>query len=198
MLPALLRQLSGSRPLISCGRNKKQTKDAASELYTSPRFRLSRSLADHLKLQYFVVSAKYGLLAPTEMIEPYDASLELFNDEQRIAWAKDILDRLLSVSKEIAHVVLLTADEYAEPLREVFNKKNISVMLPLDGLLSGRAPRRLPQSAAGGRARPPHAESPKFRLAKRGSARMQPAKSATCCHGCCHETIFGVLGRINK
>lgn len=41
--------------LVSCGRNKKQTKDAASELYTSPRFRLSRSLAEHLKLQYFVV-----------------------------------------------------------------------------------------------------------------------------------------------
>jgi hypothetical protein len=38
----------------------------------------------------------------------------------------------------------------------------------------------------------------KFRLAKRGSPRMQPAKSATCCHGCCHETIFGVLARINK
>jgi hypothetical protein len=73
---------------------KKQTKDAASELYTSPRFRLSRSLADHLKLQYFVVSAKYGLLASTEVIEPYDVSLELFNDEQRIAWADDILDRL--------------------------------------------------------------------------------------------------------
>lgn len=120
--------------LISCGRNKKQTKDTASELYTSPRFRLSRRLADHLQLQYFVVSAKYGLLAATETIEPYDVSLELFNDEQRVAWAKDILDRLLSVSKKMTHVVLLAVDEYAAPLREVFNKKNISVMLPLDGL----------------------------------------------------------------
>jgi hypothetical protein len=34
----------------------------------------------------------------------------------------------------MAHVVLLTADEYAEPLRVVFNKKNISVMLPFEGL----------------------------------------------------------------
>jgi hypothetical protein len=91
-----LRSLPNGRTvvLISCSRKKKQTKDAASELYTSPRFRLSRSLADHLKLQYFVVSAKYGLLASTEVIEPYDVSLELFNDEQRIAWADDILDRL--------------------------------------------------------------------------------------------------------
>jgi hypothetical protein len=118
--------------LISCGRNKKQTKDAASELYTSPRFRLSRRLADHLRLQYFVVSAKYGLLDPTETIEPYDLSLELFNDEQRVAWAKDILDQLLSVSKKMTHVVLLADDEYAAPLKDVFN--NISVILPLDGL----------------------------------------------------------------
>jgi hypothetical protein len=131
-----LRSLPKNRTvvLISCSKKKKQTKDAASDLYTSPRFRLSRNLADHLKLQYFVVSAKHGLLAPTEMIEPYDSSLELFNDEQRISWAKDIRDRLLSVSTEMTHVVLLTADKYAEPLRDAFNKTNISVMLPLYGL----------------------------------------------------------------
>src|SRR2546429_276056 len=69
--------------LISCGKNKKTTKDTVSELYTSPRFRLSRLLAERLHLQYFVISAKHGLLAPSKRIEPYELGLESFDDHQR-------------------------------------------------------------------------------------------------------------------
>jgi hypothetical protein len=119
--------------VISCGRNKKQTKDKVSELYTSQRFRLSRHLAERLGLQYFVVSAKHGLLEPTATIEPYDVSLETLSGEQRVAWAKDVLNRLLSASKKTVHVISLADDEYAAPLRDLFNEKKIPVTQPLEG-----------------------------------------------------------------
>ena len=64
--------------LISCGRSKKATKAAAAELYTSRRFQLSKQFASRLGLTCFIVSAKHGLLAPTEAIAPYDVNLESF------------------------------------------------------------------------------------------------------------------------
>jgi len=102
-------------------------------MYTSPRFRLSQLLADRLNLQYFIVSAKHGLLVPSQKIEPYELNLGSFNNEQRVAWARDVLNQMLSTFKEANHVILLADDEYAAPLKDAFQQKNISVLRPLEG-----------------------------------------------------------------
>ena len=120
--------------LISCGRNKEKSKAAAAELYTSSRFQLSRQFADRNQLEYFVISAKYGLLAPAEKIEPYDLNLASLSDERRVAWAKDIANKLLSSSHGPTHAILLADDQYAAPLRRALEEKQIAVMQPLEGL----------------------------------------------------------------
>ena len=76
--------------LISCVKRKVGHAAKAKDLYDSPRFRLSWEYANSLNPEkIFILSAKYHLLDPEKVIEPYDQTLNTMSRERRRAWAKE-------------------------------------------------------------------------------------------------------------
>lgn len=81
--------------LISCVKKKKATKDKAKNLYISSLFqkywKYSQSFHSD---KIFILSAKYGLLDPEQIIEPYDESLNNISSRNRKAWADKVLSQM--------------------------------------------------------------------------------------------------------
>lgn len=77
--------------LISCGKQKLAGSHPAKELYISTLFRFAYT---HALLHFdkvFILSAKYGLLCPDEVIADYDLTLTGMRDEERKRWAAGVL-----------------------------------------------------------------------------------------------------------
>jgi hypothetical protein len=60
----------------------------ASRLYISPLFRKASRYCEAQYDAWFILSAKYGLVAPEQVIAPYDCSLLAHGDAARAAWGR--------------------------------------------------------------------------------------------------------------
>ncbi len=81
--------------LISCVKKKFTHKTKARDLYVSDLFKKNLNYA--LKLapdEIFILSAKYGLVALDDEIEPYDLTLKTMSASERKTWAKLVLRQL--------------------------------------------------------------------------------------------------------
>jgi hypothetical protein len=84
--------------LIGCVKTKAPEPRPARELYTSPLFLARREYAESTGLPWFIVSARYGLVTPDAIIEPYDATLAGLDRLGRQTWAhgvRELLERQL-------------------------------------------------------------------------------------------------------
>lgn len=62
--------------IIGCGRQKADSARYARELYTGSLFRAARAHVEAIPgVPYMILSAKYGLVRPLDIIEPYDRRL---------------------------------------------------------------------------------------------------------------------------
>jgi hypothetical protein len=77
--------------LISCGKQKLVGSHPAKELYISTLFRFAHTHAVRYFDKVFILSAKYGLLSPDEVIADYDLTLTGMRDEERKRWADSVL-----------------------------------------------------------------------------------------------------------
>ncbi|MDR7079736.1 hypothetical protein J2Y03_004794 [Neobacillus niacini] len=50
---------------------------------------------------WFIISAKYGLLSKDTIIEPYDLTLNNMNSLQRKEWAKDVYEQLIKINPKV-------------------------------------------------------------------------------------------------
>ncbi|PSO33562.1 hypothetical protein C7G41_00865 [Bradyrhizobium sp. MOS002] len=130
-----LRQLPKSAiVLVSCGKHKKEAKSMASEMYTSPRFRMSVNLIGRLQQRAFILSAKHGLLSLTTQIDPYDVSLRTFDEEQLSRWQSGVVSKLKRQKRDNSVAVMLADDEYATPLDSRLKSEGFEIINPLTGL----------------------------------------------------------------
>ncbi|MES5481543.1 hypothetical protein QMZ05_02220 [Bradyrhizobium sp. INPA03-11B] len=123
--------------LISCSKTKGTHRAPAGELYTSALFIKSRRLADAYQVPFSILSAKHGLVAPDEPIDPYDVTLKGADRQFRDQWGKRTarqIDDAFAVGKRL---LLLAGSDYVEPLRENLPRFARRVELPLDGLSLG-------------------------------------------------------------
>ncbi len=58
--------------ITACGNKKEDHPAAAGKLYKSPRIRYLYRKSRELKIPFFILSAKYGLINSETVIEPYD------------------------------------------------------------------------------------------------------------------------------
>ena len=78
--------------LIACSRTKADRPFPARELYLSPLFRAARAYAERRygPGQWLILSARYGLVEPDQVLAPYDLSLRQLTARQREAWGDRI------------------------------------------------------------------------------------------------------------
>ena len=124
--------------LISCV-SKKQAKSAeAKDLYTSPLFTKSRQYVERSCDTWFILSAKYGLLAPNDLIDPYEETLNEKSASERKAWADRVWSQLGPRLHSGDRVVILAGERYREHLLSRIVQLGCRVETPLQGLGIGR------------------------------------------------------------
>ena len=99
--------------LIACSNRKLSHSASALELYRGERFLLSRAWAEKRELPILILSAKHGLVTPSEIVEPYDESLTNKTGAEIDAWARKIACGITDTE-----VVVLAEEQYALPLQK--------------------------------------------------------------------------------
>jgi len=123
--------------LVSCVAEKRDRPMAARLLYCSDLFEKSRDFVERQKGNWFILSAKYGLVAPTEVIEPYIETLKDKPKDERRRWADEIIQDLRPHCPPGTAVVLLAGERYREFLASSLRELGCSVEIPMEGLRIG-------------------------------------------------------------
>lgn len=124
--------------LISCGRRKLDQPAKARDLYVSPLFRRSVALAQAMRLEYSILSAKHGIVPSGDVLEPYDTTLKGAARAWKNEWAVRVHDQIRSRFRCKTRFIVLAGADYYEPLRDMDNDKFHEFVSPLSGLSIGR------------------------------------------------------------
>ena len=122
--------------LLSCVKSKRNHSCSAKEMYVSPLFK--KMLAVALKSQpkqIFILSAKYGLLKPDDVIKPYEMTLKTMSASERMAWSEKVLESLrdeTDLTKD--HFVFLAGQSYRQGLTPYLRHYAV----PMEGLSFGQ------------------------------------------------------------
>ncbi|MEZ0209032.1 MAG: DUF6884 domain-containing protein [Candidatus Paceibacterota bacterium] len=126
----------GKVVLISCVSTKLEKKAKASDLYISPLFKMNYAYAKMLKpTSIYILSAKYGLLNPDTIIEPYNETLNTMKNAQIKDWAIDVIDQMegkIDFKKD--EIIFLAGERYRKFLMPLCRNAKV----PLLGLGIGK------------------------------------------------------------
>jgi hypothetical protein len=136
-LPKTLFDLTGAVVLVSCVKSKLSHSAPARKLYTSEWFQKTRDLVEASGARWFVLSSRYGLVAPNVEIAPYDYTLNSLGVSERQAWAAEVLKVLLPLLTNEKRVVMFAGDRYREFLVEPLERHGITVEVPMAHLRRG-------------------------------------------------------------
>lgn len=128
--------MSNTIVCISCVKSKRTSPCASKDMYTSPLFRRMLLYAQQLRPQkIFILSAKYGLIKPDDVIALYEKTLKTMNTSKRSAWAGNVLSRLCQEAdlQEDKFIFLAGA-----PYREDLVRHIRHYEVPMEGLSFGR------------------------------------------------------------
>lgn len=132
--------------IAQCTNLKNDEQMPAGELYTaSAYFRDQKAYAEAVADRWFIQSAKYGLLDPERVIEPYDLRPRHIEDVD--AWAEEIARRLALEIPTDARVDVLGGKKYADPLVPALERRGFEVHEPLRGLRLGKRRKKLREKA---------------------------------------------------
>src|SRR5438477_11428405 len=80
--------------LVGCVKQKRSIPCLAKDLYSSPLWRKRRAYAEHSGGPWMILSAKYGLVDPTQELAPYDLTLHELTSNERQAWGLNYVREL--------------------------------------------------------------------------------------------------------
>lgn len=105
--------------LVSCVKQKLTVPAAAQDLYVSPLFKKSRQWAEQNCDQWYVLSAKYGLVFPSQRIKPYEMTLKSMSTLDRAQWANNVYCMMqeAGILRDNAIFIWLAGNHYKKDLR---------------------------------------------------------------------------------
>ncbi len=80
--------------LVGCVKSKCDAPSAAKDLYDSPLWRSRRAYAERSGVDWYILSAKHGLVDPEKTIAPYNLALTDLRAAERRTWSQRVLDDL--------------------------------------------------------------------------------------------------------
>jgi hypothetical protein len=93
--------------------------------------------------EWYILSAEHGLLAPDQVIAPYELTLNRIGKTDRLAWAKRVQEQLLDALPSQCEVIVLAGERYRENLIPFLKEHGFVVKVPLEGLSFGRQLQKL-------------------------------------------------------
>ena len=133
----------GSDPLtvllVGCVSEKLPAPGPARYLYASTLFRLRRAYAESLRLPWYILGAKYGIVDPEEIIAPYDTRLSDLSAPESRAWGGKVFTQLeATVGALCGRTFEFHAGKsYVETVQPRLEAAGATVLWPLKGLRIG-------------------------------------------------------------
>ena len=119
--------------LVGCVKSKRTTAALAADLYTSTLFARRRRYAEASGAPWFVVSSRWGLVAPDEVIAPYDVYLGDQPAAYRRAWGEFVVEQLRQhLDLRGAVVEIHAGDHYVDALRPAVERAGATLVDPVD------------------------------------------------------------------
>ena len=124
--------------LISCTKLKQSYPCEAQEMYLPSQ--LFKKAINYIKQKnydkWFILSAKYRLLNPSDLIEPYDLTLNNIKLEKVKKWSEQVFNQL--VVYNINEIYFYAGEKYRKYLIPLLEENNITCNIPLKGLGIGQ------------------------------------------------------------
>lgn len=92
--------------LVACASSKLSRPAQARDLYTSQLFRKASRYAELTCHRWFILSAKHGLLDPSQVVEPYDERLTATTQAE--SWAERVRGQLAAELTDTPRAFLVT------------------------------------------------------------------------------------------
>jgi hypothetical protein len=127
--------------LVGCVKRKHATPAPAADLYISTLFAGRRRAVEATCDRWYVLSAAHGLVAPDQLLEPYDVTLNAASRAERRRWSAGVLaDLQRAVGPLAAHTFEVHAGaSYCDfGLVDGLRQAGATVELPTAGLPIGR------------------------------------------------------------
>lgn len=122
---------------VSCVSKKADQPQPARDLYISDWFKKASRYAEKTSDQWYILSAKHGILEPDKEIAPYEKTLNDMGVDQRRSWAADVARQLEEVLQAGDQVILLAGQRYREFLLEPLRILGCDVKIPMRGMRIG-------------------------------------------------------------
>lgn len=119
--------------LVGCVKSKRPQAAPARDLYTSTLFARRRRYAERSGAPWFVVSSRWGLVTPEEVIAPYDVFLGEMPASYRRAWAAFVVAQLAGhLELAGASIEIHAGDHYVAELRPAIEGAGAELIDPVD------------------------------------------------------------------
>lgn len=123
--------------IVACSKTKLATAAPARQLYTSPLFKAAADYCERTYDRWLIISARYGLIEPDQVIEPYDLTLRQMRPRERLTWIRLVFEsrhsrEVMDLSRAGGQVYLHVGRLYVTPFAAT------SYRLPLQGLGIGQ------------------------------------------------------------
>lgn len=128
--------------VVACAQVKAPVASAAAQdLYASSTFRMARAAAQKLgQGSWAILSARYGLLEPTTVIETYEAALPTMPVAARREWAQRVAAQIEAAVVGVrTHFVVIAGSAYRAAFEaiQVFGSSAVQWECPVAGLEIG-------------------------------------------------------------
>jgi hypothetical protein len=126
--------------LVSCVKTKRDEPATPKNLYTSDYFEKMRTYAEQYHDDWWILSAKHGLLDPEgDPIEPYDETLSGARVAAKREWAERVAEELdeAGLLSEGTMLVIHAGKDYYEELLPRIEEAGVNIEIPTEGLYIG-------------------------------------------------------------
>jgi len=124
--------------LVSCVGQKQTTVMKASELYISPWFMLAKQYCLFHGHQWFILSARHGLLDIETNIEPYNLTLKECNERYQRAWSQRVVRDIIQRIDITTSLMMFAGLRYRRFLCPLLMRHGYDIQVPMRGLGIGR------------------------------------------------------------
>lgn len=134
--------------LVSCVSLKDNRKMKAADIYLSPLFKKAKEYASNNFDQWHILSAKYGLIHPDTIIEPYEKTLNKMSRQDRRKWSEDVFEELKKCTKPDDEITFVAGQRYRQDLTPLLLGRGNKTQVPMEGLGIGKQLKWLTQNNA--------------------------------------------------
>ncbi|MBN2019681.1 MAG: hypothetical protein JW749_05595 [Sedimentisphaerales bacterium] len=124
--------------LVACVSLKDTHKKKAGDIYLSPLFKKAKEFANKNFDRWYILSAKYGLIAPNKLIEPYEKTLNTMPREDRHKWTEKVFEEIKTHTKANDEITFIAGTRYRQGLTPLLLKRGNKVQVPMEGLGIGK------------------------------------------------------------